>query len=111
MTMHLRLAKSAFPFSSRFNVFLFVYVVSYSIRFIYSCCAYLSCVAVYSPLLPVDVLFLTEPCHLHTAGATCFKKVLEQAEALFVYGGRHTVEGGWAVAIHLDRSCLHGTRE
>ena len=48
---------------------------------------------------------------LQRTSKLCFKNVLEQTEALFVYGGRRTVEGGWAEAIHRDRSCLYGTRE
>ena len=61
----------------------------------------------FSPPSPATCIRLT----LQRTSKLCFKNVLEQTEALFVYGGRHTVEGGWAVAIHLDRSCLHGTRE
>ena len=71
MTRPLCLDKSAFPFFSftlsvRYS--LLIFVVSYLIPFIYSCCAYFSCVVVCSRFFPVDVLFLTESCHLHTAG-------------------------------------------
>ena len=116
MTVHLRLAKSAFPFSSTLNDFLFVLLflvlfllfirdVRTFLVLLFTRLSFL--LTFFSSPTPATCLRLT----LQRTSKLCFKNVLEQTEALFVYGGRHTVEGGWAVAIHLDRSCLYGTRE